>query len=92
MCNELGRMINGLNQIKGKQVMVFIPYKDIPQHRHLTYLNPVCDIQPNKNEVYRVRLVIGGDQIYYPYNPYTLTTDLTTIKIHWNSVFHNAKS
>ena len=33
-----------------------------------------------------MRLTVGGDKIYY-YSPFsTPTADLTTAKIHWNSV------
>ena len=53
------------------------------------YLNLVCDMQTNKTEMNRVRIGIGGNLIYYPLPTNTPTTDITTVKTHWNSVLHH---
>jgi hypothetical protein len=46
----------------------------------------VCDYNANKPDPYRVRFTIGGDQINYPGNVSTPTVDITTVKLHLNSV------
>ena len=53
----------------------------------------VCDIRPHKAEKHRVRLTVGGDQIDYPGEVSTPTSDLTTAKILINSILStpNAK-
>ena len=58
--NELGRLSQGFNNIKGTNTMEFIPYKDIPtdRRRDVTYGRLVVDYKPHKSEVHRTRLGI----------------------------------
>ena len=58
----------------------------IPRDRKVTYMKCVVDLRPQKQEVERTRLVLGGDKVDYPFNVSTNTTDLDTTKIHFNSV------
>ena len=44
--------------------MIYILHTNVPKNKTLTYLNPVCDIQPNKAEMYCVPVVICGDPIF----------------------------
>ena len=46
----------------------------------------VCVYKPTKSDPERVRLCAGGDQLTYLGDTSTLTVDLTTVKVHVNSV------
>jgi hypothetical protein len=87
--NEFGRLAQGVgNRIKGTNTIYFIYKHQIPQDRwkDVTYAKFVCEIKPNKAEVHRTRLTVGGDQVHYPGDVGTPTADLTLVKIHVNSV------
>jgi hypothetical protein len=81
----LGRLAQGVRDIKGTDNIVFIPPSEIPKERTITYIRLVCDIRPHKAEQHRVRLTVGGDRINYPGETATKNEDLTTSKCLWNS-------
>jgi hypothetical protein len=83
--NELGRLAQGVCDIKGTDTIVFIHASEIPKERTVTYRRLVCDIRPQKAEQHRVRLTVGGDRISYPGETATKNADLTTSKCLWNS-------
>ena len=62
---------------KGTNTIRFIDRQQVHRGRRITYGNLVCDIRPNKAEVHRVRLTAGGDQIEYPGEVSTPTSDFT---------------
>jgi hypothetical protein len=78
--NELGRLAQGIRDIKGTDTIVFIPPSEIPKERIITYGRLVCDIRPHKAEQHRVRLTVGGNRINYPGETSTKNADLTTSK------------
>jgi hypothetical protein len=51
-----------------------------------TYMNPVLDYRPQKEDPYRIRITAGGNLINYESNASLRTADLDTAKLHWNSV------
>ena len=92
MCNELGCLSQGWNNLPGNNTIKFIHHSSVPKNAKVTYVNPVCDICLHKEETHRVRLTAGGNLISYPYEISTPTADLVLIKTHWNSVLHNPQS
>ena len=64
------------------------PRYEIPKQRlkEVTYARIVVDYKPYKLEKYRSRITAGGDRINCDYDTSAPTCDLTTIKLHWNSV------
>ena len=87
--NEFGRLAQGVGgRIKGTNTIFFIHKHQIPQDRwkDVTYAKFVCELKPNKAEVYRTRLTVGGDKVHYPGDVGTPTADLTLVKMHLNSV------
>jgi hypothetical protein len=52
----------------------------------VVYAKVVVDVRPHKEEKERCRLVVGGDQIEYPYEVTTRTASIETAKIIFNSV------
>ena len=87
--NEFGRLAQGVGgRIKGTDTIFFIHKHQVPQDRwkDVTYAKFVCELKPNKAEVHRTRLTVGGDKVHYPGDVGTPTADLTLVKIHANSV------
>ena len=85
--NEFGRLAQGVgDRIKGTNTMHFIHPSEIPEGRTVTYARHVCDIRPQKAEQERTRITVGGNLIDYPGEVSTRTADLTTVKVHVNSV------
>ena len=56
LSNELDRLTQGVRDIKGNDVVDFLPYQSVPPGQIVTYSNMVCDIHPLKSEKYRVLL------------------------------------
>ena len=88
LANELGRLSQGIRDIKGTNTIFFIPKYEIPKERwkDITYGRIVVGYKPDKLEKNRARLTVGGDRIDYPYAVSAPTCDLPTIKLLWNSV------
>jgi hypothetical protein len=61
--------------------------------KDVTYGSFSCDLKPNKEEVNRTRLTMGGDRINYLDDCGTPTVDMTLFKILVNSILStpNAK-
>jgi hypothetical protein len=83
--NELGRLCQGIRDIKGTNTCFFVELKNIPNYRKITYGKLVCDHKPNKAEQERVRLTVCGDRLDYSGEVATSTADITTFKILINS-------
>ena len=63
--NEIGRPANGVCTIKGNNSMEFIHKYEVPSDKKVTYANIVCNVRPNKDDVHRTRLTVGGDRLDY---------------------------
>jgi hypothetical protein len=83
--NEFGRLAQGLGErIEGSNTIFFIPRSSVPKNIIVTYGRFVVDVLPNKEEVHRVRLTVGGNLIQYPGDVSNRSSDLTTSKCMWN--------
>ena len=89
--NEIGRMAQGIRNVKGNDVLVFIPCHEVPVNKKVTYGNMICDFRPLKLEKYRVRLTVGGDQLDYLGNQSSPAASLLETKMLLNSVISDAK-
>ena len=84
--NELGRLAQGIRDIKGTDTIFFITKQQVPSHKKVSYGRLVCDVRLHKAEQERTRLTVGGDQLEY-FGPVTTeTADITTVKVIINSV------
>ena len=92
--NDFGRLAQGIGtrMPQGTNTIYFIPRRQVPAGRKVSYVKPVATIRPNKAEVNRVRLTAGGDKLDYPGPTATDTTSLTTFKVHINSVISTEKA
>jgi hypothetical protein len=52
----------------------------------VTYTCIVVDHQPQKDDLNRIRITVGGNLINYPYKLTTRTADMVSAKIMWNSM------
>ena len=87
--NEFGRLAQGVGgRIQGTNTIYFIHKHQVPSDRwkDITYAKFVCELKPNKAEIHRTRLTVGGDKVHYPGDVGTPTADLTLVKMHLNSV------
>jgi hypothetical protein len=59
---------------------------NIPKNQPPTYAKVVVTYCPQKENPYQIRITAGGNLINYPGKLTTPTADMTTAKLHWNSV------
>lgn len=90
--NEFGRLAQGIRDIAGTDTIRFIQVSDMPKGRTATYARFVCTLRPQKDEVERTRLTVGGNLINYPGDVSTRTADLTTFKCLVNNVLSKPKA
>ena len=54
--------------------------------KDVTYRRNVVDYRPEKSNLYRTQLIVGGNIVLYLSNCITPTVDLLTIKLLLNSI------
>ena len=88
MVNEFGQLAKGVGTRTktGTETIEFIKKSQVPQGKTVTYARVVAELRPQKSEPERVRITVGGNLIDYPGDKRTPTTEITTIKMHLNSV------
>ena len=90
--NEFGRLAQGNDfGVEGSDTIRFIAPHQVPFDRKVTYASFVCDYRPLKLEQYRVRLVVGGDKLFYDDDVSSPAASLLETKILINSVISDAK-
>ena len=92
MVNELARMYQGCKTHAGTYTIEFIFHRYKPKDRRATYVRAVCGIIPQKIETHITIINVGGNLIDYTGEFSTPTSDLTTMKMHVNSVISEIKS
>ena len=70
----------------GTNIKFFIPKGNVPSGRTVTYERYVAEIQPQKSETHRTRIIVVGNKINFPSDITTTTADFTTSKLIFNSV------
>jgi len=65
---------------------------NMPADRFATYVNIVVNFRPQKEDPLRIRITAGGNLINHPGELTTRTADITTSKLHWNSVLSTQKA
>ena len=73
--NELGRLAQGIRDVKGTNTIYFIPCNAVPPECTVTYGCIVVNYQPQKQEPNCTRLTVGGNRIEYPWEVVTPTAD-----------------
>ena len=88
--DELGRLVQGINNVKGNDVLDVILKSEVPSNRIVTYANMVCDYIPHTQDTYRVRLTVGGDRLPYNDDVVSPAASLLEIKLLLNSTISDA--
>ena len=86
---ELRQLAQGLpGIIKGTDTIVFIHKINVPQDcwKDVMYGCIVANFRPEIEDLYCIRLTVGGNRINFPGDCGTPTADMITIKILLNSV------
>lgn len=88
MSDEIGKCAQGndAHPDSGTNTFFFIHRHEMPARKKATYARIVAEDRPHKEIKKRIRLTVGGDKIDYPGDVSTKTSDLTTVKILFNSV------
>ena len=88
LANNLGRLSQGIRDIKGTDNILFIPKSEIPTQRlkAVTYGRIVVGYKPDKLEKHRYCLTVEWDRIVCREDPITPTADVSTIILLWYSV------
>jgi hypothetical protein len=90
--NDFGGMCQGDNKMrqKGTNAMFVMIHDEIAHvlqaKKVFTYSNPVVDYRAQKEDPNRIRITAGGNMIKYKEELSVRTADISTAKIHWNSV------
>jgi len=83
---EMGRLAQGFKDVKGSNTIFFIPRNKIPKNKKPVYMKINCNYRLEKQDPYRIRITVGGNQIIFKEDKSSPTCDIVTIKMHWNSV------
>ena len=87
LANEVGCLTQCICNVEGTTTLFFIPQSKILMHRgkEITYGRIVVAYKPDKLKNNIVCLTVGGNLIHYPFDKSTLTLNLPTFKLLWNS-------
>ena len=87
---DFGGMAQGDNKTntKGTNAIFVMTHADIDKltNKKYTYANIVMDHRPQKEDPNRIRITAGGNLIQYDDELSVRSADITTAKLHWNSV------
>jgi hypothetical protein len=86
---------NNKTGTKGMDAMFVMNLQDIPnipKNQPPTYVKVVVAYCPQKEDPHGIRITAGGDLINYSGELTTRTADMTTAKLHWNSVLSTPKA
>ena len=91
LANKLGRLAQGIREIKGTNTIYFIDKSEIPKDKlkQVTYARIAVDYKPHKLEKNRTRVTVGCIRIHCDYDISATTCSLPIIKLLWNSVFQS---
>ena len=83
--NDIGRLYQGIRYIESTYTGFFIHRYEVTQDSKVDYSCIVCGIIPQKKEIQRVRLTVGGKELTYDGPVFNLKADLIMAKLHWSS-------
>ena len=75
---KLRKLAQGIIDIKGTNMVMFIPKSKVPKEKKVTYGKIVCDMKPEKEEKERTRLTVGVNLLEFTGNLSAPTESVTT--------------
>ena len=92
LSNEWGRLAQGnIHGVRSTDTIEFIHHHEVPTDRDVTYAAFVCDYRALKEEPYRIRITVGGDQLSYNDDAGSPAANLLETKLLVNSTISDAK-
>jgi hypothetical protein len=94
LSNEFGRLAQGvgIRMPTGTDTIHFVRQNQVPKDRQATCGQVVCNKRPQKEEICRTRVNVGGDRLDYPDKVSTPTSSLTTVECLVNSIISAPKA
>ena len=92
MSKNSRHLFEGIGHIQVNNTLFPIHRNEVPQGANVTYSCIICDIQPQNKETHRVKLIVRGDKNNFDGPFSTPKSDLTTSKLHWNSIISTPDS
>ena len=89
--NELERLSDGFNEVKGTNTVVFINKENVSKHKKVTYANMVFDYWPLKTKKYRFLLTVWGDKLVCKFDAGSPTASPLESKLIIKSTISDAK-
>ena len=91
LSNEWGRLAQGNDTgVRATDTIEFIPRREVPLGRDVTYATFVIDYRPLKAEPYRIRITVGGDRLTCNYDTGSPAANLLETKLLVNSIISDA--
>ena len=82
---KIGSLPQGYATTEGTNIFMFIPVTSILIGKKVSFPCFACNVKPNKENKYRVRMTVAGQNVKYPENVDTPTAEGTTTKVVINS-------
>jgi hypothetical protein len=94
---DFGSMSQGDDKtgMKGPDTMFVMNSKDVPntpKNQPPTYAKVVVAYHPQMEDPHQIRITAGGNLMNYPGELTTCTANMTTAKLHWNSILNTPKA
>ena len=87
LVNEFGRLAQGVGTIiKRTKTLTFIPKREVPFAKNVTYGRIVCDNQTNKSEIHRSILMVCRNFLDFEGALSTPTDTITTTNLMVNNI------
>ena len=88
LANDFGQLEKGIGtrMPSGNETISFVHPRVIPTHKKVTYGRLVVDVMPLKTEKFRVRLIVGGEKLYFCGDASAVAASIATVKLLLNSV------
>ena len=91
--NEFAQFTQGHGDVKGMDVIAFMPKSSILAGKQATHARCVVDCCPEKDEPWQIRITCSGDEPEHSGETATHSASVETIKCQLNSIMsmHGAK-
>jgi hypothetical protein len=84
--NVVGKNADGTQRVKGTNTCHWIKKSHVPKGKRVTYARTVVAVRPEKEEINRVRITVGGNLLDYLGETSTEAASIETTKLLINSV------
>jgi hypothetical protein len=90
--NGVGKNANGTQRVKGTNTCKWIKKSQVPKGKRVTYARTVVALRPEKEEINRVHITVGGNLLDYLGETSTGAASIETTKLLINSVLSTPRA